>query len=238
MNSRKVGVAAALALAAFGATAANASVTWTASSPTRSAEARFTVIGGTNLEVVLTNTYAGDVTTTAGLLTIVYLQISGAPLSLTPVSALLTAGSIVHNGPNGGGNVGGEWQYRGGIAGPMGTQYGIGSAGHDIFGSPNFNGPDLDPPAGVNGANYGITSAGDNLATANGGLANDPIIKNSVTFLLSGLPVGFDLSRISGVVFQYGTDPSEPREIGTPTPGSLALLGLAGFAVSRRRRAC
>ncbi len=146
MNSRKVGVAAALALAAFCATAANASVTWTSTGGggTRSADAVFTVIGGTNLQVVLTNTYGGDVTNTANLLTAVFFNISGGPVTLTPVSALLTAGSVVFNGSNGGGNVGGEWAYNNSFAGPSGTNKGIGSAGFGIFGSGNFNGPDLD----------------------------------------------------------------------------------------------
>lgn len=200
----------------------------------RAASASFSVVGG-NLQVVLTNTSAGDVRTTGDLLTAVFFEVSGGSLSLSPVSALLTSGSIVHNGSNGGGNVGGEWAYASGGSYPGGASYGIGSAGFDIFGGANFNGPNLDGPPAVNGANYGITSAGDNLATANGGLANDPIIKNSVTFTLSGLPANFDINRITAAYFQYGTSISEGG-FRVPTPGALAALSVLGLGAARRRR--
>lgn len=200
----------------------------------RAASASFSVVGG-NLQVVLTNTSTGDVRTTGDLLTAVFFQVSGGSLSLSPVSALLTSGSIVHAGTANGGNVGGEWGYVAGGSYPGGTSYGIGSAGFNIFGAANFNGPDLDPPAAVNGANYGITSAGDNLATANGGLANDPIIKNSVTFTLSGLPANFDINRITAAYFQYGTSLSEGG-FRVPTPGATAMLALVGIGAMRRRR--
>lgn len=203
----------------------------------RAASAEFSVVGS-NLKVVLTNTSTDDVRTTADLLTNLFFSVSGSPVSLSPVSAMLTAGSFVHGGSDGGGNVGGEWAFASGGNYPGGHSYGIGSSGLNIFGQANFNGPDLDPPTAVNGANYGITSAGDNLATANGGLANDPIIKNSVTFTLSGLPMNFDLGRITGVFFQYGTSISEGGTPGEriPAPGALALAGFGVLVAGRRRR--
>jgi MYXO-CTERM domain-containing protein len=208
-------------------------VTFTGSLGNLEAEAEFTV-SGTNLIVRLTNTSVNDCLVPADLLTAVFFDISGSPVFLTPVSALLTGGSVVHNGPNGGGNVGGEWDYADGVSGaPGGGAYGIGSAGLGIFGNGNFNGPDLEPPTAVNGLNYGILSTGDNPATGNSPLQNNPLIQDEVTFTLSGLPAGFDITRINNVWFQYGTDLSEPN---FPTPGTLGLLGLAGLVVARRRR--
>lgn len=237
MKSLSVGVSAC-ALGACVASVAQGSVVFSGSGAgiqnARAASAEFSVVGN-NLQVVLTNTSADDVNTTGDLLTNVFFSVSGGSLSLSPVSAMLTSGSSVYNGPDGGGNVGGEWGHVSGGLYPGGTSYGIGSSGLGIFGSANFGGANLDGATAVNGANYGITSAGDNLATGNGGLANDPIIKNSVTFTLSGLPTDFDLGRISGVYFQYGTSISEGGFL-VPTPGALAMLSVFGLGAARRRR--
>lgn len=240
MKKRVVICVGALALLS-GVSTSHAAVVFNGSSTgvqnARAASAEFSVVGS-NLKVVLTNTSTDDVRTTADLLTNLFFAVSGGSLSLTPTSATLTAGSMVHGGPDGGGNVGGEWAFASGGNYPGGTAYGIGSSGLNIFGAANFGGVDLDHPPAVNGANYGITSAGDNLATANGGLANDPIIKNSVTFTLSGLPQAFDLARITGVYFQYGTSISEGGIPGerVPAPGAIALAGLGVLVAAKRRR--
>ncbi len=88
-------------------------------------------------------------------------------------------------------------------------------------------------PTSPDGPQYGITSAGDNTATGNGGLLNHAWVKNSVVFTVSGLPQGFSLNQISNVWVQYGTDLSNPS---FPTPGSLSLLAAAGVIAGRRRR--
>lgn len=207
----------------------------------RSAQASFE-ISGSNLVVTLTNTATHDVLTSSQLLTGVFWSVSGGPLSLGRVSALLNAGSsIVGNVPspsvdpmpNG---VGGEWAYVGGLSGaPGGNAYGISASGFGLFGpGDRFPGLNLQGPTSPDGAQYGLTSAGDNPATGNGGLLNDALIKNSVVFTLSGLPQGFSLNQISNVWVQYGTDLSEPS---FPTPGSVTLLALAGAVAARRRRA-
>lgn len=199
-----------------------------------SARAEFDT-AGTNLIVTLTNISAADVLIPADVLTAVFFDISGGP-TLTRVSATLAPGSTVLFGPDGGGVVGGEWAYvpDTGVAGL--SKYGIGSAGFDIFGPGDmFPGPNLQGPVGPDGLQYGITSAGDNPGTGNapvtGGFA---LIKNSVVFVLSGLPQNFDPSQsISNVQFQYGTGLDEPR---TPEPSALALL-MAGVLYAARRRA-
>ena len=88
---------------------AKASVTFAEASGSLSASAAFDVVGG-NLQVVLTNTSAADVLVPTEILTAVYFDIRGNP-ALTPISALLTAGSTAFFGPTNGGNVGGEWAY-------------------------------------------------------------------------------------------------------------------------------
>lgn len=195
---------------------------------------------GNNLVVTLTNISTADVLIPSDVLTAVFFD-SGA--TLTPQSALLNAGSTVFFGSDGGGNVGGEWAYGSGLAGaPGGATQGISSSGFGLFGAGNFNGPDLEPPAAVDGVQYGITSAGDNPATGNAAVTgNNALIQNSVVFTLSGLPAGFDpFASISHVSFQYGTaltEPNIPPDV--PEPGFYGILmaGLSGLVfMSWRRR--
>jgi len=228
--------ALAVAVVAGIASVASASVTFSGASGNLAASAEFDVSAG-SLIIRLTNTSTADVMVPADILTGVYFDVAGSSLSLTPVSATLYGGSVVHFGSNGGGNMGGEFAYAAGLIGAPGSaNYGISSSGLGLFGNPNFNGPNLGGPAGVDGLQYGITSAGDNVATGNTPVTGtNELIKNSLEFTLSGLPQGFDLSSIGNVWFQYGTALSEPQ-VSTPAPGALALLGLGGLVAGRRRR--
>jgi hypothetical protein len=254
-----IGVGAVMAVAVAVPHDADAAISFAGASGQLAAAVTFDVVAGTNLQVVLTNTSLSDVLVPADILTGVFF--SGVPI-VTPVSGILTAGSSVFYDPDGqpaGGNVGGEWAYATGLVGaPGGATSGISSAGFNLFGQANFNGPDLSNPTAVNGMNYGILSAGDNTATENGGIINSGgQIKNSVTFTLSGLPQGFNLGSISNVSFQYGTSLTEPNipggglcpngapnfpicspQVETPEPMSMAMLGigLAGLGVARMRR--
>jgi len=214
----------------------------TGASGNLSATATFENTGG-NLVITLANSSLADVMVPANVLTAVFFDVLSGE-TLTPVSALLS-GSVVHFGPDGGGNVGGEWGYGAGLSAPGGATRGISSAGFGLFGSANFNGVNLEGPNAVNGLNYGLTSAGDNVSTGNtpvtGGV---PLIKDHVVFRLSGIGLGFDpAASIRNVSFQYGTSLSEPNVPGQrgnviPLPGA-SILGLAGMTIiaTRRQRA-
>ena len=210
------------------------------SSGSLAASANFAVVSG-NLQVTLTNTSAFDVLAPNQVLTAVFFDITGNP-ALSRISAVLGGGSTVFFGPNGGGNVGGEWafKYDAGFPSLYGLgRYGISSAGFNIFGTPNlFGGPNLQGPVAPNGLDYGILSAGDNTANGNaavtGGFA---LIKNSAVFTLGGIPGSFDPStRISGIEFIYGTDIPEVPEPATLLLLASGLAGAAGYSKFRRKK--
>jgi hypothetical protein len=210
----------------------------------RSAKVTFSDATAGGVMTITLENIGGEVSNPSELLTALFFDINGVG-ALTPVSALLGS-SLVAYGPDGGGNVGGEWQYLSGLAGaPGGATEGISSAGFGLFGSGNFGGPNLEGPAAVNGMNYGIVSAIDNLAAGNAAVTGGvPLIKNSVTFTVSGLPSLFNPSAtgaITNVSFQYGTALDEPnipccgQEV--PEPTSFILLGSGLLAASLAARA-
>jgi hypothetical protein len=206
-----------------------------ASGQALSASADFTLTGST-LTVTLTNTSAADVLVPSDVLTGVFFSSNG---TLTPVSALLNTGSTVFFGSDGGGNVGGEWVYTNGLVGaPGGATKGIYSAGFGFAADPNFGGTNLQDPDGVDGLQYGITSAGDNTGNGNAAVTGgNALIKNSVVFTLT-VANGFTLASITDVSFQYGTALNEPNLTNIPEPTSMLLLGsgLVGLAAGLRRR--
>jgi hypothetical protein len=205
-----------------------------------SASAQFDTVGS-NLVVTLTNTSTADVMVPGDVLTAVFFDITGSALNLGRVSAVIgPTTTVLFGGTDPGGVVGGEWAYGDGLVGtPGNAAYGISSSGLNYFGSAQlFPGSNLQGPVSPDGLQYGITSAGDNPATGNSAVTGaNALIQNQVIFTLSGLPAGFDPStRITNVIFQYGTTTSEPSIPATPAPGGLAILGLAGAVAARRRR--
>lgn len=239
---------AAVSCALLAGTSASAAIVFTGtgsgfgSGNAKAASVSFDIVAGNKLQIVLTNTSAADVEVPADVLAAVLFNVSGNALSLTRESVVLNTGSsVVYGSTPADGIVGGEFAYKAGLSGAPGNrQYGISSSGlSPLFGPPDlFPGPNLAGPASPDGIQFGLTSAGDNIATGNGGITgSDGLIKNSVVITLGGLPANFELARIRGVLFVYGTSIGEGQFEGqVPTPGALAILGLGGLAASRRRR--
>jgi len=101
-----------------------------------------------------------------------------------------------------------------------------------------FPGADPDPNNGPDGMSFGLLSAGDNTATGNSPILSNIFVKNSVDFVLSGLPAGFSLNNITNVRAQYGTVlVAEPEIRLFPEPASLSLIALGATVLVRRRRA-
>ena len=211
-----------------------------------SASAAFTISGNTltiSLSNIAPNNSGTDVP--GNTLTGVFFDLTGNP-TLTPTSATIAAGSLVQAnkcdiGPCNGSttNVGGEFRYDTGSF-PVGADRGIASAGY-IGGAANFGGSNLDAPSNgaVNGINFGIISL-DSTFTPNGGLSGEPLIRNNVVFVLTGVS-GLSESDISHVSFQYGTATNEPNVPGgtpVPEPATLLLLGsgLMGMGWFGRKR--
>jgi len=218
-----------------------APVLYTGSSGSLAATVSFDIVGS-QLQVVLSNTSTGDVLVPTDVLTAVFFNITGNPL--------LTRNSAISGGPTylgstnvsaGGTVVGGEWAYRNGLSQYLANS-GVSSSGLGIFGpGDRFPGANLSGPTTPNGLEYGLASAGDNLATGNpGGVLDEELTRSSVSFLLT-TPSPFDLSAISNVTFQYGSALSEGHVSGTrpasvPEPGTLGLAGLALLATAGIRR--
>lgn len=232
----------ATALATVGLTGQAQADLYTGSSGALSASVDFSINGSGQLVAVLTNTSTADVLVPSNVLTAVFFSSNAA---LTPVSAVITAGSTflfdtVAPVPVAG-NVGGEWAY-GSVSLPgVGAIQGISSSGFGLFGNANFGGPNLQGPTAVNGLQYGITSAGDNTATGNRAVRGaNALIQNSVTFTFAA-GSGINLDSIRHVTFQYGTSLFDPhvsgREVrGVPEPASALLLGSGLIAAGLWRR--
>ena len=192
----------------------------------------------------MTNT-GGDALVPADILTALFYNCTGcgtlAPSSATTSGATYLGATLVSGS---GTNVGGEWAYAAGFGGgPGGATQGISSSGFGFFGDSNFNGPNLDGPAAVNGLNYGIVSGTDNTGTGNNGVTSVPLTHHDVVFVLTST-INIDNATFSNVSVQYGTALTEPNLGGgsgggsgqtlVPEPTSLLLFG-SGLAVTAYR---
>jgi PEP-CTERM motif len=214
-------------------------------------------ITGNDLTITLRNTSPSNngQDVPGSTLTGLFWDFTGNP-TLTPFSATVGPGSSIMGtcdlvscvGVN---NVGGEFGYQA-TSLPGSADRGISSSGYLDTGLAgnigNFNngaaGTDLDKPASLDGINFGIISAAPGF-NPNGGLDKDPLITDSVVFVLHGVS-GLSINDISHVSFQYGTalselnvpgDPRDPPAL-IPEPGTLSLLGLGfvGLTMLRRRQ--
>jgi PEP-CTERM motif len=218
----------------------------------RSASATFSFAGG-NLSVTLTNTFAGDVAAPIHVLQAVFFGLTSNQ-TLIPVSATVAGGSTIHyetllgNFTGAANDVSGEWAYSNKFDGPgahpiTGALQGISGVGYGLFSpSDRFNTSDSlnrSGPLAVNGANYGILSAGYTGGGNQAVTGQFPLIENSVVFTFSGAD-GLGLGDVSNVSFEYGTDLDfEPRDLEPiPEPATLLLVssGLAGLAFLRAKR--
>jgi hypothetical protein len=242
MKTSWLALTGAVALCAAGASAVAGTITLTGAAGPRAGSVTLTD-SGPNLTITLSNT-GQDVLVPDQVMTAYFFSLAGNPL-LTRVSATLAPGSTIIFGPAGAGpDVRGEWAYRQGIVGPFGADRGISSAGFGLFGPGDLfpGGSNLAGPASPDGLQFGLVSAADDPSTGNAAVTGgEALIRNAVTFVLTGLPAGFDIAApgaISLGSFQYGTDLSEPNvpdppPFGVPEPGSLLLLG-AGLAAALR----
>lgn len=237
--------------------ASAAPITFTGSSGSLAASATF-VISGNDLIITLTNTasynHAADGDLAAGsVLSGIFWDLTGSP-TLTPVSATIPTGSILLQsgqcdvGPCSSSttNVGGEFVYGTSSSGfPNSAFYGAASSGYISGSSGNFNGPNLDNPNAPDGINFGLVPSGFNAGDGNGGLDTEPLIRNAVQLVLSGVS-GLSTDAISNVSFQYGTALTDanvpggplvpPQSIPEPTTLLLFGAGLLGIGLTLRRR--
>lgn len=232
-------------------------VTFVGSDAGRSASVTFTHTG-TQLSILLQNTSPGDVMVPDDVLAGIFFGMEAGSLNPTLTKTGGTAqvgpGSSVYLFGSGGSveqkplitDIGGEWAFKNFASSDY--EYGIGASGFnspfefgvgDLFGGTNYSGP-----ASPNGMQFGLLSAGDNLATRNDGLehsAGKYFIKSSALFTLQ-VTSGFNIHDIDQVRFQYGTSlsqPSYPGEI-IPLPSAawagMSLFGVLGIMKARRLR--
>jgi hypothetical protein len=251
--SRTVAGVGALALGAMIALAApdaQANVVFSGTSGGLSASASFDLINsGTQLQITLTNSGTGTATDSSQLLSALFFDL-GTTATLTPVSMTGTclSGTQTACTPSVGKNpakpttLGDYWQYK--TLTPSSQNYnadqGLGSAGLGIFGP---NGDFGSNPQKVGGQDYSILPANYNL---NNGTAKNPFIEMAATFVLDITSGTVDLSKITNVTFQYGTDLSDAHIPNTPTvstvpvpiPAALPILtaALGGFGFAGWRQ--
>ena len=244
---------AAAGIWAAASSSASAQVTFTTSGTGANGEAlqataTFQTLPLNELQITLANTETGDAHTVANVVAAIFFD--GAT-GLTPVSAIVPAGNWQWNMSTSTKltsdlNVGTQWgyAYTGGSGDeslganpPYNATAGISSSGFGWFGHGDF----ATGGAALDGAAYGLvplgfmTTGGSYDGFSNG--HNNPVFENTVVLTLSGWTG--DVHDISNVSFQYGTATTDANIVPVPEPGTftLAICGLTGLLVMRRRSA-
>lgn len=237
----------ATAASALTATPAAAAVVFNGTNGSNlSAQATFDIVGG-RLVLTLTNTSLVDVNDNPNMLHALFWDMASNPV-LTYTSANMCntcsfVGTTLNNGA--GTNVGSEFAFKqdaGGLGQGITQDYGVSSAGYNIFGPGNVvagapdRGGSNQPP---NGPDFGILSAGYIAGNDSNGMNNQqPFIKNSVIFDLGAF--AGNLGSISNVRFQYdtaltGANFTSTPPVPEPATWAMMLLGFGGIGVTMRR---
>ena len=237
----RAGAIGVVALVALSGTA-SAGIIYTASDPSGlSAEAEFSLIDPTTLQIRLKNTSTGapdGFVAADQLLTSVSWDfgapgVGGSPTiaggsAVTGPTSSSVDFSVLDVGPNE--DVSGEFGYGNGGATGLLPNYVSGN----ISGTTAFGGSNLDGPPGLNGPQAGLVAAPPAVPLGGiGAISNEIIITLTLSDPITLAQLETDLEQ-NGVIFEYGSDAAFLR--GVPTPGAAATLVLGLGALARRRR--
>jgi hypothetical protein len=198
------------------------------------AEAEFTLLNPNQIEIRLQNTSTGVPMGFAGadhLLTglswnsfgVAGQTITGGAAETGPTSSSIGF-SIANVGP--GENIGGEWGHGAGpISGLLNHFISGNSSGLTLFGGAN-----LDGPVNPNGPQAGLVATPALVPLGGNGAIQDEII---VTINLSLAQPNLDFLDNTELLVEFGSSAAFLR---VPTPGSLAIFGIAGICAIRRKR--
>lgn len=243
MNRQLIGLAALAVACAVGQADANTiTISKTNGSQSASAEFAFSNNGGQNqLELTLTNTMTSN--SNPGWLCGLFFDIAGSPTLSAPTAAssMITLTGTTQNAYSDH-TIDQFWAYRGDISGALsGQQYGLGAAGFGVFGPGDMitgGGPNPQP----DGSDGGIIG---NFAgvTVPPGHQGRPLALGSITFtFLLDSTFDVDNASVDNIAFVFGTSFSEiilngeePPIIPVPMAMPMAVAGLVGVVVARRR---
>ncbi len=200
-----------------------------------SAEAEFTLIDPSTVEIRLRNTSTGAPLGFDGADQILTgLSWSGGGNSILGGSAVIAAGSSTVNFDSGtygaGTNVGGEWGYgNSGISGALANGISALTAGTTAFGGPNLDGPvSIDGPQGGLVADPMVVSLG-----GQGAIQSEIVATINLSAAINDIGDLFGNDQLARV--EFGSD-AHFITVNVPAPGALAPLAGAMLLATRRRR--
>ena len=185
---------------------------------------------GTALTVTLTNTSThafnvapASVLTPTNVLTGVLFDITGNP-ALTVGSANLASGSRMVNPVSSTDTSAKGWGFGTPSGGTFnGQHYGIEAFGGITPATSNFTNSNH---SSLDGVGYGIVGSGYVPGTGNGGTSSQPFEQTAEVFHFT-VPSTFDVSQISNISFQYGTNNGEGSPVISTTASGGGTVGSA-----------